>query len=95
MPETLNDLFTTQLVAIATSELKPNSFSLSVYGDPAAEIKDLLSSIRENGILVPLVVVPSDDHVSWEVISGHRRLACAKSLSYPTCLVKFGTSQTI
>ena len=80
MPETLNDLFTTQLVAIATSELKPNSFSLSVYGDPAAEIEDLLSSIRENGILVPLVVVPSDDHVSWEVISGHRRLACAQVL---------------
>src|ERR1700677_309364 len=80
MPETLNHTFTTQIIAIATTNLKPNSFSLSVYGNPAAEIEDLLSSIRDNGILVPLVVVPGNDQVSWEVISGHRRLVCAQVL---------------
>jgi hypothetical protein len=38
----------------------------------------LLESIREQGILVPLVVVP--DHRRWQVVSGHRRLACAQEL---------------
>ena len=38
------------------SRLDPNPFSLSLYGDPSAEIDDLLPSIREHGILVPLVV---------------------------------------
>jgi ParB family transcriptional regulator, chromosome partitioning protein len=80
MPETSNHIFATQVIAIATTNLKPNSFSLSVYGDPAAEIEDLLSSIRDNGILVPLVVVPGNDQVNWEVISGHRRLICAQVL---------------
>jgi ParB family transcriptional regulator, chromosome partitioning protein len=71
---------TTQTIAISTSQLKPNWFSLSIYGEPAAEIDDLLPSIRENGILVPLVVVPNREQASWEVISGHRRLACAQAL---------------
>ena len=71
---------TTKTIAIATTELKPNQFSLSLYGDPRAEIEDLLPSVRDNGILVPLVIVPGNDQVSWEVISGHRRLACAHAL---------------
>ena len=45
-------------VAIAPSRLKPNRFSHSIYGDPAAEIDDLLQSIRDHGILVALVVAP-------------------------------------
>jgi ParB family transcriptional regulator, chromosome partitioning protein len=76
----LKRIFTTQRIAIATNELRPSPFSLAVYGDPVAEIEDLLPSIRENGILVPLVVVPGNDQISWEVVSGHRRLACAQVL---------------
>jgi ParB family chromosome partitioning protein len=72
--------FPTQTIAIATHQLKPNQFSLSIYGDPAAEIEDLLPSIRENGILVPLVVIPANDQLNWEIISGHRRLVCAQAL---------------
>ena len=30
--------------------------SLSVYGDPSADLESLKESIREQGILVPLVV---------------------------------------
>ena len=40
-------------VAIATNRFKPNRFSLSIYGDPATEIDDLLPSIRDHGILSP------------------------------------------
>lgn len=63
---------------IPTIQLKLNDFSLSVYGDPDAEIGDLVESIRNQGVLVPLVVCPVGK--SWEVLSGHRRLACARAL---------------
>ncbi len=48
----------TQILPLDPSRLNPNPFSLSLYGDPSAEIDDLLPSIREHGILVPLVVAP-------------------------------------
>ncbi len=63
---------------IATEKIKPNSFSVSIYGEPGAEIGGLIDGIRTHGVLVPLVVVPAGD--AWEVISGHRRLACARLL---------------
>lgn len=61
-----------------TSDLASSPFSIAVYGDPDAEIDDLLESVRDHGILVPLVVVASE--TGWEVISGHRRLACARKI---------------
>ena len=63
---------------IATRDLLPNTFSVEIYGETDAEIGGLIDSVRAVGILVPLVVVPSGD--AWEVISGHRRLACARLL---------------
>ncbi len=63
---------------LATAALRSSPFSLSLYGDPEAEIGDLVESIRAQGILVPLVVVP--DGKMWEVLSGNRRLACARTL---------------
>jgi hypothetical protein len=36
--------------------LIPSPLSLSVYGDPSADLESLKESIREQGILVPLVV---------------------------------------
>jgi len=66
---------------IATGQIKSNNFSISVYGDPDAETDGLIESIRARGILVPLVVTPADG--VWEVISGHRRLACARVLDLP------------
>jgi ParB family chromosome partitioning protein len=66
---------------ITLSELKPNSFSFSIYGDPDEEAEDLVESVRVHGILVPLVVAPEGS--GWEVISGHRRLACARRLGLP------------
>jgi ParB family chromosome partitioning protein len=66
---------------IPTQELSPCSFSLSVYGDPEVETDGLLDSIRAQGVLVPLVVVRETS--AWIVISGHRRLACARILGLP------------
>lgn len=61
---------------IPTGQLRPSPFSLSLYGDPEAETDGLLESIRTQGVLVPLVVVREGR--AWEVVSGHRRLACAR-----------------
>jgi ParB family transcriptional regulator, chromosome partitioning protein len=69
------------IVRIATSDLDPNSFSISVYGQPGDEIEDLVESVRIHGVLVPLVVVPELGR--WIVVSGHRRLACARRLELP------------
>ncbi len=59
--------------------LKANRFSVSLYGDPATETDGLLESIRDRGILVPLVVVREGDG-HYEILSGHRRMACASIL---------------
>src|SRR6185437_106845 len=63
---------------IPTTELRTNPFSVSIYGDPEAEIADLIDGVRVHGVLVPLVVCPGRS--GWEVLSGHRRLACARAL---------------
>jgi ParB family transcriptional regulator, chromosome partitioning protein len=80
MPVTVNGPIASRALAITLSQLRPNRFSLSIYGDPAAETDDLLQSIRDHGILVALVVAPGPTSGTWEVISGHRRLACARAL---------------
>jgi ParB-like chromosome segregation protein Spo0J len=67
-----------QVRQIATSDLKPNPFSIEIYGEPDGETDGLIESIRSHGMLVPLVVRP--DGTGWEVLSGHRRLACARVL---------------
>lgn len=40
-------------------------------------MKDLVQSIKDNGILMPVLVRP-DDEGSYEMISGHRRMHAAK-----------------
>ncbi len=72
-----------QVRPIATAELTQNPFSVSLYGDPDAEIADLVESVRAHGILVPLVVARGARGAGWEVLSGHRRLACARALNLP------------
>ena len=76
MPPTL--IGSPRVRATAVADLIANTFSYDVYGDPQREIGDLVESIRGHGILVPLVVCLEGD--GWEVISGNRRLACAREL---------------
>lgn len=76
MPATFASLHERRV--LPTAALRPSLFSLSLYGDPDAEAGDLLESVRAEGILVPLVVTLEGER--WEVISGHRRLACARAL---------------
>ena len=78
-------------IGIDPACLKANAFSLSVYGDPSAEIDDLMPSVREHGVLVPLVVAaPGPERGTWEVISGHRRLALRGPSDWPRSPARSG-----
>jgi ParB family chromosome partitioning protein len=80
MPAIANHRLAPETIGIDPERLRPNPFSLSIYGDPSSEIDDLMPSIREHGVLVPLVVAsPGPEPGTWEIISGHRRLACARA----------------
>ena len=65
-----------QLVPLQNIAVNP--FSLAIYGNTSTEIDDLFDSVKQHGILVPLVLVA--DPLGWELISGHRRLECARAL---------------
>jgi len=84
-PQTLPSTGSTTSKSLGIRWLRPerliaSPLSLSVYGDPAADLESLKESIREQGILVPLVVVASTKRGTWDILSGHRRWACAKTL---------------
>jgi ParB family transcriptional regulator, chromosome partitioning protein len=80
MPVTVQSSLASRVLAIPPSQLRPSRFSQSIYGDPNARTDDLLASVREHGILVSLVVATGSEAGTWDVISGHRRLACALAL---------------
>jgi ParB family chromosome partitioning protein len=80
VPAVADALVALCVVALAPARLKPSGFSQAIYGDPAAEVDGLLESIRDNGILVPLVVARGPEPDTWQVVSGHRRLTCALDL---------------
>lgn len=70
--------------------LDRNFFSVEIYGESAGRVDDLIASVDEHGILEPLVVAPGLARGRWEVVSGHRRLACAIELGLERvpCIVR-------
>src|SRR5262249_41256097 len=75
-----NGLAASRTIGIDPGAINPNPFSGSLYRDPDGDLDDLIPSSREHGILVALVVAPGPKPASWEILSGHRRLACALAL---------------
>lgn len=74
--------------------LQPSAFSVGLYGAPGTEVDGLLDSVREMGILVPLVVAKVGD--ALEILSGHRRHACALALGLsevPCQVVRMASSE--
>ncbi len=71
-------------IEIGPAHLDPNPLNIGIYGDPSGDFDDLKTSISEQGILVPLVVRPLPRRDRWEILSGHRRWACAKALGLAT-----------
>lgn len=48
-----------------------------------AKMDDLVNSIRQNGVLTPVLVRPTDDG-GYEMISGHRRMHAAERAGFAT-----------
>ena len=61
---------------IAVSNLRPFGKNPYQIRDDA-EMDALVESVRENGVLTPLIVRPIENTDEYEVISGHRRLHAA------------------
>ena len=57
--------------------LKPNRFQPRRFFD-ANELKELADSIREKGVLQPILVRPTDNKESFEIVAGERRWRAAQ-----------------
>lgn len=42
------------------------------------QLKEMVESIRANGVIVPIIVRPSNENEQYEVLSGHNRVNAAK-----------------
>ena len=71
-------LQTTEIVNMAVGSIVPNLKNPYKYRDE--DMKQLEDSIRENGIIQPLMVRKDDKADVYEIISGHRRYLAATRL---------------
>lgn len=65
---------------LPVSELRPNPFQPRGAVDREA-LKDLVASIRENGLLQPVVVRSAEDG-AWEIVAGERRFRAVQELGW-------------
>ncbi len=67
--------------ALPVDQIRPNPYQPRVVFDDAA-LQELADSLREHGVLQPIVVRPSLG--GYEVLAGERRLRAAKSIGMAT-----------
>jgi len=65
------------IMQISVDEIRPNPRQPRGALDPE-ELEDLSTSIREHGVLQPLLVTRPVDRDGFELIAGHRRLQAAR-----------------
>jgi len=69
------------LTELGVHEIRPNPFQPRRTVDPAA-LEELKASIRQAGLLQPIVVRPLADGAGYELIAGERRLRACESLGW-------------
>jgi ParB family chromosome partitioning protein len=69
------------LVELAVAEIRPNPFQPRQDVDPAA-LEELKASIRQAGLLQPIVVRPKANGGGYELIAGERRLRACQALGW-------------
>jgi ParB family transcriptional regulator, chromosome partitioning protein len=69
------------LVELAVVEIRPNPFQPRQDVDPAA-LEELKASIRQAGLLQPIVVRPVPNGGGYELIAGERRLRACQALGW-------------
>ncbi len=70
-----------QIVQVAVTSIKPNPHQPRSIFNPD-ELEDLVSSIREHGIIQPLIVVK--DGSGYQLIAGERRLRASQEIGLDT-----------
>jgi ParB family chromosome partitioning protein len=69
------------LVELAVVDIRPNPFQPRQDVDPAA-LEELKASIRQAGLLQPIVVRPTPNGGGYELIAGERRLRACQALGW-------------
>lgn len=67
-------------VDIASIHPSPNNIRQTLTG-----IEELAQSIRETGLIQPLVVQQIPGHDGFQIVAGHRRFAAVRLLDWKTC----------
>ena len=92
-PETLSSN-ANQVVQISIDKIKPNPMQPRKVFD-AESLQDLANSIKEHGILQPLILVQTEDVDTYNLIAGERRWRAARlaGLSEVPAIVRTATHQ--
>ena len=83
-----------QIKEIPIDMLTPyHNHKFSLY--TGERLDDMVSSVKQNGILVPILVQPINDGESYEILSGHNRANAAKIAGMDTvpAVIKEGLSE--
>jgi len=70
------------MAEIAVDKIEPNPYQPRMDFDQE-NLDDLAESIREHGIIQPLIVV-RDGQDKWQIVAGERRWRCAKMIGLKT-----------
>jgi len=83
------------VLMIPIGKLKIHPVNKQIYVSDEKRKTELLKSIKEHGILEPLIVTPDGDEYS--ILSGARRFKCAKELGYTEvpCIVSIVKNPTL
>ncbi|MEN3046303.1 MAG: ParB/RepB/Spo0J family partition protein [Candidatus Hydrothermales bacterium] len=86
---TLNELLSKreEIINIPVSNIRKSKFQPRIRLTPES-LKELVDSIKEKGIIEPIIVRPIED--GFEIVAGHRRFLAAQELGLETvpCIVK-------
>jgi len=66
---------------VPVDSIQPNPRQPRIRMDPA-ELSELTESIREHGVLQPLIVTPAEQDGNYVLIAGERRLEAARSAGF-------------
>jgi ParB family chromosome partitioning protein len=83
------EVFDTSIVEqIEMKMIRPSNFALRDKFQESLEMESLMSSIREHGLLQPILIRPRMN--GFEIVAGHRRFHACKSLRwrYVACKIK-------
>lgn len=83
-----------KVVQVPIANISPNPHQPRKQFNPEA-LEDLANSIREHGIIQPLILIPAEEANHYTLIAGERRLRAAKiaELSEVPAIVRSATEQ--